>query len=186
MVFPYFTDPALMMEWIGHRVATEPVPGGEFAVDFESAPVRGTYLVIEPPTRVVFTWGIAGNDVLPAGSSTVEVTLSADGDDTVVELVHRDLPEARQIDHQAGWVKLLANLADRLGIGDRQSVSTSKSQDATMCCPSGAQRSRPSPVGMTVRSVRVVVCPGAQLRSAPVPPRGPARPGRSGRGGRLR
>jgi len=60
---------------------------------------------------VVFTWGIAGNDVLPAGWSTVEVLLHADGDDTVVELVHRGLPEARRDDHRGGWAELLATLA---------------------------------------------------------------------------
>jgi len=111
-VFPYFTDTTLMVEWIGVRVGTEPCPGGAFEVDFERAPVRGTYLAVEPPHRVVFTWGIAGNDVLPAGSSTVEVLLHADGEDTVVELVHRGLPEARRDDHRAGWATLLATLAN--------------------------------------------------------------------------
>jgi uncharacterized protein YndB with AHSA1/START domain len=111
VVFPYFTDATLMREWIGHWTSSEPWSGGAFAVDFERAPVRGSYLAVEPPHRVVFTWGIAGNDVLPAGSSTVEVTLRADGEDTIVELVHRGLPEARKADHQSGWTALLATLS---------------------------------------------------------------------------
>ena len=111
-VFPYFTDPALLMDWMAPWASVEPSPGGSFAVDFERAPVRGTYLAVQPPHRVVFTWGIAGNDVLPAGTSTVEVTLHADGPDTVVELVHRGLPEQRRTDHRAGWQELLARLSD--------------------------------------------------------------------------
>ncbi len=112
VVFPYFTDAKLMVEWIGHSVSAQASPGGAFAVDFERSPVRGTYLIVEPPNRVVFTWGIAGNGVLPAGSSTVEVTLRRDGEDTVVELVHRGLPEARRDDHREGWTALLANLSE--------------------------------------------------------------------------
>jgi uncharacterized protein YndB with AHSA1/START domain len=111
VVFPYLTDAALLAEWIGHWTAAEPWPGGAFAVDFERAPVRGTYLAVEPPHRVVFTWGIAGNDALPPGTTTVEVTLRADGPDTIVDLVHRGLPESRQADHRAGWTRLLATLS---------------------------------------------------------------------------
>jgi uncharacterized protein YndB with AHSA1/START domain len=110
-VFPYFTDATLLREWLGQWASLEPVPGGVFSVDFERVPVRGTYVTVEPPHRVVFTWGIAGNDGLPPGSSTVEITLRAVDEDTVVELVHRGLPEARRADHRAGWTLRLDALA---------------------------------------------------------------------------
>lgn len=110
-VFPYFTDPALIIEWIGDYAELSPEPGGAFALDFGAVPVRGEYLEVEPPNRVVFSWGIAGNDVLPWGSSTVEVVLRADGDDTVVELFHRGLPEDERPKHKEGWDECLVRLA---------------------------------------------------------------------------
>jgi uncharacterized protein YndB with AHSA1/START domain len=116
VVFEYFTDPALMIEWIGDYAELTPEPGGVFAIDFGAVPMRGTYLELDPPNRVVFTWGIAGNDVLPAGSSTVEVVLRADGADTIVELFHRGLPsDEERSKHQAGWVECLARLVTAAG-----------------------------------------------------------------------
>ena len=35
--------------------------------------VRGTYILISPPHRISFTWGIPDNAELPEGSSTVEI-----------------------------------------------------------------------------------------------------------------
>jgi uncharacterized protein YndB with AHSA1/START domain len=76
--------------------------------------VRGSYVAVDPPNRVVFTWGIPGNQQLPAGSSTVEIVLRPKGDATVVELTHRDLPVDRQADHGQGWTNLLGVLASIL------------------------------------------------------------------------
>ena len=58
VVFPYFTDPQLMVTWIGKRADLDAQPGGTFAIDFEGTAARGSYVAIEPPHRVVFTWGI--------------------------------------------------------------------------------------------------------------------------------
>ena len=66
---------------------------------------------MEPPDRVVFTWGIPEDVTTPPGSSTVEVVLVADGADTIVHLTHRDLPEDREPPHREGWEGCLAALA---------------------------------------------------------------------------
>jgi uncharacterized protein YndB with AHSA1/START domain len=114
VIFPYFTDPQLMVTWIGERDDLDAKPGGTFAVDVGGAAARGRYVVVEPPHRVVFTWGIPGDATLPPGSSTVEVVLVADGADTVVHLTHRDLPADREPSHREGWERCLAVLvADR-------------------------------------------------------------------------
>ena len=64
------------------------------------------------PDAVVFTWGIEGRADFPPGSSTVEVVLPADGDETVVTLTHRDLPsEDYRRSHQGGWDGFLGVLA---------------------------------------------------------------------------
>src|SRR5271156_2018569 len=86
VVFPYFTDPQLMVTWIGERADLDARPGGKFAVDVGGAAARGSYIAVEPPHRVVFTWGIPEDATLPPGSSTVEVELVADGTDTIVNL----------------------------------------------------------------------------------------------------
>jgi uncharacterized protein YndB with AHSA1/START domain len=110
-VFPYFVDPALMVQWIGEWAELHPEPGGLFALNFSKTPVRGEYVEVDPPHRVVFTWGVAGKDSLPPGSTTVEIVLTADGPDTVVELFHHDLPPAEYDSHLEGWTTMLDRLA---------------------------------------------------------------------------
>ncbi len=109
-VFPYFTDPALLIQWIGERADLRPEPGGTFALDFGGTLVRGHYVEVDPPRRVVFTWGVAGRDWMPPGSTTVEVVLTADGPDTVVELFHHDLPAQERDSHREGWTTMLGLL----------------------------------------------------------------------------
>lgn len=103
VVFPYFTDPALITEWIGQRAELDPRPGGVFFLDMGQVAARGTYTVVDPPHRIVFTWGIPGNDTLPPGASTVEVVLTPDGQDTLVTLTHRALPATHISSHHTGW-----------------------------------------------------------------------------------
>jgi uncharacterized protein YndB with AHSA1/START domain len=114
VVFPYFTDPQLMVTWIGERADLDARSGGTFAVDFGATAARGTYVAVEPPDRVVFTWGIPEDATLPPGSSTVEVVFVADGGDTIVNLTHRDLPPDREPSHREGWEGCLAVLVAAL------------------------------------------------------------------------
>ncbi len=114
-VFQYLVEPSLLVQWMGTWADLNAQPGGVFAVDFDEALVRGNYVSVEPPDRVVFTWGIPDNEELPAGSSTVEILLTTDGDETVVELFHHDLPPARLADHKAGWASLLEALRRTAG-----------------------------------------------------------------------
>jgi uncharacterized protein YndB with AHSA1/START domain len=117
-VFPYLTDATLMVRWMGDWAEIDATPGGRLLVDITGVPIRGRFVVVEPPHRVVFTWGAAGSDVLPPGSTTVEITLRADGDETVLELVHRDLPAEELPKHDAGWPHFLDRLAIAAGGGD--------------------------------------------------------------------
>jgi len=110
VVFPYFTDPALIVKWIGERADLDARPGGTFALDFAETAARGSYLAVEPPHRVVFTWGIPKDATLPPGSSTVEVVLVADGGETIVSLTHRELPPDLEPSHREGWERCLAVL----------------------------------------------------------------------------
>ena len=104
-VFSYFVDPALYVRWQGTVAELEPHPGGRFRVVVEAGQVAaGEYVAVEPPRRVVFTWGWEGNPLIPPGSSTVEITLEAAGEGTLVRLRHTGLPDQAAVDmHSEGW-----------------------------------------------------------------------------------
>ena len=72
----------------------------------------GEFVEVEPPHRVVFTWGWEGEDsAVPPGSSTVEVTLTPQGEHTTLRLIHRDLPNPQEATgHTAGWDHYLERL----------------------------------------------------------------------------
>jgi uncharacterized protein YndB with AHSA1/START domain len=120
-IFPFFTEPELMVRWMGTEVEVDPQPGGIYRVDINARHVaRGEFLEVSPPDRVVFTWGWESDDspVRP-GSSTVEVTLVGDGDHTIVRLVHRDLPTDDSAGaHSAGWEHYLGRLEIAAAGGD--------------------------------------------------------------------
>jgi|SRR5215211_1737546 len=110
-VFEYFTRPEAMLRWMGEWAALDPTPGGEFSVNIRGVPVRGSYLELNPPGRIVIAWGHAGSDRLPPGSSTVEVRLHADRGGTRVEVIHTGLPEPEATRHADGWRHFLKQLA---------------------------------------------------------------------------
>ena len=72
VVFAHLVDAERMVTWMGERADLEPLPGGRFAVDINGVPFRGEYLEVDPPHRVVVSWGMAGSADLPPGSSRVE------------------------------------------------------------------------------------------------------------------
>ncbi len=114
-VFAYFTDADAMVAWMGDRARLVPVPGGEFAVDVRGVGVRGRYVEVEPPHRLVFSWGHEGSAVLPPGASTVEVRLRAANGGTHVVIEHRDVPPAHTPGHARGWPMFLGRLAQSIG-----------------------------------------------------------------------
>ena len=106
-VFSYFVDPEKYSRWQGVGAELDPRPGGLFRVTMTNRSGRvasGVFLEVEPPKRVVFTWGWEGIESLPPGVSTVEVVLEGDGDGTVVRLRHSGLPSDTSCQfHAWGW-----------------------------------------------------------------------------------
>lgn len=109
-VFEYLTTNEGMTAWMGQYADLEPTPGGRFAVDIAGHPVRGEFLHVERPSRVVVSWGFAGSEDLPAGASTVEFRLTPTGTGTRVDLCHSDLPDAEVRGHVDGWKNFLPRL----------------------------------------------------------------------------
>jgi uncharacterized protein YndB with AHSA1/START domain len=110
-VFEFFVDPIKMRRWMGGHTTLDAQTGGIFAVDNGDNHARGTFLVVEPPERVVFTWGWEGSEVVPPGSSTVTVILEPRGQGTLVRLAHSDLPAGEDVRHAEGWAHYLDRLS---------------------------------------------------------------------------
>jgi len=124
-VFEFFIDPEKMILWKGRRAELDARPGGIYRVEInDQAIARGEYVAVDPPSRIVFTWGWEGQEAgsgehaVPPGSSRVEVTLEPDGDGTLVRLRHLDLPEASREIHGQGWDLYLGRLAVAASGGD--------------------------------------------------------------------
>ena len=100
-----------MIEWFGSAATLDPRPGGVYLVEGVKGNVaRGQFVEVDPPRRVVFTFGWDGGGTVPPGSTTVEITLRAEADETVLTLIHRDLPPDGIEPHDRGWSHFLDQL----------------------------------------------------------------------------
>ena len=112
-VFPFLVEPEKMLRWMGTEAELEPLPGGRFWLNVnDNDTAIGTYTEVDPPRLVAFTWGWEGSTDVPPGSTTVTMTLAADGDGTLVELRHTGLPAGANASHNDGWGHFLPLLAD--------------------------------------------------------------------------
>lgn len=110
-VFAYFTDPARMVQWMGVEASLEARPGGLFRVKINhERMVRGEYIELTPPSRIVFSWGWEGREDVPPASSTVEVTLVAAAEGTLLRLRHYGLPASAMGLHAKSWEHNLPRL----------------------------------------------------------------------------
>lgn len=119
-VYDFLVEPDRMIQWMGRQAELDPRPGGILRIDLNGEHIaRGEYVELDPPRRVVFTWGWEAEDsVVKPGTSTVEVSLTPDGDGTLVRFTHRDLPEQSRDAHAHGWEHYLERLEVVAGGGD--------------------------------------------------------------------
>jgi uncharacterized protein YndB with AHSA1/START domain len=111
VVFEYFTNPEALARWMGDRAILDPRPGGRFVVFFGDKSVQGRYLELDPPRRLVITWGRGGSPTFPPDASTLEVTLTPEAGGTRVAIVHSGLPESEAPRHALGWRHYLGRLS---------------------------------------------------------------------------
>ena len=79
-VFTYFTDPVRYVQWMGSRATLEPVPGGVYRVGMrDGVQAAGEFVEVDPPHRLVFTWGWTHDHAVAPGSTRVVVTLGRGG-----------------------------------------------------------------------------------------------------------
>jgi uncharacterized protein YndB with AHSA1/START domain len=109
-VFDFLVTAEGLTSWMGRHAELDPRAGGGFAVDIAGYPIRGSYLAVDRPRRVVVSWGMAGSDELPPGASTVEFSLTPTDRGTRVDLTHSGLPEPEWEGHADGWTHFLPRL----------------------------------------------------------------------------
>ncbi|HEY5149440.1 MAG TPA: SRPBCC domain-containing protein, partial [Mycobacterium sp.] len=119
-VFPYFTGPTRYVQWLGGDATLNPKPGGEYRVGMRGGvQAAGVFVEIDPPRRVVFTWGWTGDHPVPPGTTRVVVTLTARDGGTLVLLRHHGLPtDEQRTQHRTGWQLYLGRLHIRVEGGD--------------------------------------------------------------------
>ncbi|MBF9032048.1 SRPBCC domain-containing protein [Rhodobacterales bacterium HKCCE3408] len=122
-VFDAWLDPDMLAKFMTPaenmsvpEAKTDPVEGGRFLVLMRAGetdlPHEGTYLTIDRPRRLVFTWESPHSQ---AENSTVTLTFAPDGNGTLVTLHHvRFVSEGSRDGHKAGWTAILDALAEVL------------------------------------------------------------------------
>ncbi|MCJ1676069.1 SRPBCC domain-containing protein [Streptomyces sp. APSN-46.1] len=112
-VFSFFTERDKWLAWMGKDGEFTFEPGGAYRTNVRGDNVaEGRFVEIDPPRRLVFTWGWAeGGMAVPPGSSTVEITLEPLGEGTVLRLAHHGLPSPEACSaHAEGWTHYLRRL----------------------------------------------------------------------------
>jgi hypothetical protein len=80
-------------------------------MDINGVPIRGEFLVVEPPRRLVFSRAAAGNNTLPPRSPPSRSSCTPTATAPCSSSAHRDLPAAEVAQHGVDWGQVLARLA---------------------------------------------------------------------------
>ena len=119
-VWEFFVDPEKLTRWKGMKAELDPTAGGLYRCEvIPGHTARGEFVELDPPHRLVFTWGWENESAVPPGTSTIEVVLTPEGNGTSLHFVHRDLPGAEAVEsHAQGWDHYLPRLEIAAGGGD--------------------------------------------------------------------
>jgi len=122
-VWEFLVDSEKATRWMGLEATLDARPGGSYVVRvIPGSTARGEFVQVDPPRRLVFTWGWdAGEDgpnPVPPGSTTIEIELVPDGDGTLLRFLHglSTIEDAER--HAHGWAHYLERLAIAAGGGD--------------------------------------------------------------------
>lgn len=94
--------------------------GGKFRIEMLSPEnqlfvAAGVYRVIEPPSRLVFTWQWEPGHTMQGVETTITIELLAQGKETVLTMTHAGLSSAEErSNHEHGWTGAYQNLTELL------------------------------------------------------------------------
>ena len=105
---------------IGEKLLLNPKVDGFFYLHVKETPHYGRFTGIERPGRVQHTW-VSPNTL--GEESTVTVTFQRKGQDTLMTLVHSDIPDSeRGKGHERGWNYFLDIFPKQFALASRKSV----------------------------------------------------------------
>lgn len=108
-VFQHFTDSARWARWWGAGSTIEPRVGGRLFIRHPNGiEMSGEVLEIQPPERIVFTFGNVSGTPMLADRSRVTVRLVSEHAATRLHLRHEFADEAMRDEHVQGWRYQLA------------------------------------------------------------------------------
>ncbi|MGH7730448.1 MAG: SRPBCC domain-containing protein [Candidatus Eiseniibacteriota bacterium] len=140
-VFRYFTDSARWAAWWGEGSTIDARPGGRVFIRYPNAvEVSGEVVEVDPPRRIVFTYGYATGQPFGAGGSRVTIRLEEDPHGTRLHLRHEFVEAAVRDHHLQGWRYQLAVFSNL--VADHQMVEASARVDAWFAAWSEADAAR--------------------------------------------
>jgi uncharacterized protein YndB with AHSA1/START domain len=108
-VFRFLTDSTRWASWWGAGSTIDARPGGELRIRYpDGTEASGTVIDVQPPDRIVFTYGYVSGRPMAPGESTVTISLEADRHGTRLHLRHDLADEATREAHEQGWRYQLA------------------------------------------------------------------------------
>lgn len=130
IVFAYFTDSALWAAWWGAGSTIDARPGGRMLIRHgNGVEVTGEVIDVEPPRRIVFSYGYATGAQLPRpDGSQVTIALEPIGTSTRLRLTHAFAEVSHREAFVQGWRYQLSVFATT--IADRLHVHADDTADA--------------------------------------------------------
>ncbi|RZT19926.1 uncharacterized protein YndB with AHSA1/START domain [Kribbella sp. VKM Ac-2569] len=125
-VYDAWTRADLLVQWycpnpkLELKVQADVRTGGSYVVEMGPHVVRGTYLEVDPPNRLVFSWKWDGTEDEP---TRVEVELSETLDGTRMLLSHTGFANAEDAaNHRMGWDPEVLRLVELLNVRQPKTV----------------------------------------------------------------
>jgi uncharacterized protein YndB with AHSA1/START domain len=104
VVFRFFQDSARWASWWGTGSTIEARPRGRVLIRHaDGVDVVGEVIEVEPPKRIVFSYGFMDRKAEPAGDSRVTISLEPLGQSTRLLLTHEFSDAAARDEHVQGW-----------------------------------------------------------------------------------
>ena len=128
-VFRFFTDTKRWAAWWGQGSSIDPHEGGAVRICYPGGTeVEGTVLGVDPPKRLVFTYGFVRGTPIPVGSSRVTISLEKHDAGTRLNLIHEFAYAAVRDEHVQGWRYQLALFSNL--VSDEVTADAAKRVDA--------------------------------------------------------
>ena len=104
-VWELLTDPEKITRWKGVHAEFDSRDGGSYRIEvIPGRTAAGTIVELDPPRKLVYTWGWEGQPELPPGASTVEFLLEPTENGTKLTFLHHKLPGLDAANsHGHGW-----------------------------------------------------------------------------------